>query len=639
MSEQAPKGHPKGLYLLFFTEMWERFSYYGMRAILILFLTKQLLFDKAFAADGIYGSFTGLVYLTPIIGGYIADRCWGNRKSIFVGGILMAMGQFLLFFSGSIDDNLATAKLLLYIGLGLLILGNGFFKPNISTMVGQLYPANDARLDGAYTIFYMGINLGAFISPLICGYLGENVDFKWGFFAAGCGMLVSTISFEFLKSKFLVSPTGEQIGKKPNKSAETAESKEAAKFSSTQYGILLGGGAALFLIFFKLVGFDMFGSLIFSLAIAIPASIITDSSLSMEERSRIWVIFISAFFVIFFWSAFEQAGASLTFFADEQTNRSMFGWTMPASWFNSFNAIFIVIFAPIFSFLWLKLNKMKAEPSAPRKQAWGLLLLALGYLWIAVGVKGVAPGVKVSMILLTGLYLIHTWGELCLSPIGLSMVNKLAPVRFASLLMGVWFLANATANKFAGILGGLYPDEQTKEMVYTVANSNIHLDPNSAISWENLTISRNAPQQMNNWVPGDTVRKSDKSEKADSLTGLNIAAGAAYAVITDSYKVKRTYPDPLKPVELKKLAKHGENEPKFIGFLMADKKHFGVLRQGKTTSNFEIWDLNPKYKKFVGYEITGLYDFFMIFVFMAGFASLILFGLSGIMKKMMKGVR
>lgn len=637
MSDQPSKGHPKGLYLLFFTEMWERFSYYGMRAILILFLTKQLLFDKAFASDGIYGSFTGLVYLTPIIGGYIADRYWGNRKSIFVGGLMMALGQFLLFFSGAMDDNPDMGRILLYAGLGMLIVGNGFFKPNISTMVGQLYPAGDARVDGAYTIFYMGINLGAFMSPLICGYLGENVDFKWGFFAAGCGMLVSTISFELLKSKFLVSPTGEQIGKKPNKAGD-ADQNSSSGFSGAQYGVLLGGGAILFAVFKMLVGFDVFGSGIFSLAISIPASIIMDKSLTPVERSRIWVIYISAFFVIFFWSAFEQAGASLTFFADEQTNRNMFGWTMPASWFNSFNAIFIVIFAPIFSFLWVKLNKMKAEPSAPRKQAWGLLLLALGYLWIAIGVKGVAPGVKVSMILLTVLYLVHTWGELCLSPIGLSMVNKLAPVRFASLLMGVWFLANATANKFAGILSGYYPDEQTKERTYSVANGNIHLDPATTVNWDNVAITRNAPD-MNNWVLGDTVKKSNDSKKADSLVSLGIAPGASYQVITDSYKVKRTYPDPLKPVELKKMAKRGEKEPKFIGFMMADKKHFGVLKQGKTASTFEVWDLYPEAKKFMGWEIKGLYDFFMIFVFMAGFASLILFGLSGMMKKMMQGVR
>lgn len=484
MNQNLPqKGHPKGLYLLFFTEMWERFSYYGMRAILILFLTKQLMYDKAFASDGIYGSFTGLVYLTPIIGGYVADRYWGNRRSIVFGGLLMALGQLLLFFSGLFSPAPETVsmespmlqlpRIIMYVGLGFLIFGNGFFKPNISTMVGQLYPENDKRIDPAYTIFYMGINLGAFIAPLVCGYLGENIDFKWGFLAAGVGMIISIISFQMFKNKYLVSPTGEQIGVLPNKSRlKEGESTQESKFSSNQVLTLIVGGAALFAIFFWLLKFDFFGSLIFSFAISIPASIIIDKSLTKTEKDRIWVIYIACFFVIFFWSAFEQAGASLTYFADEQTNREVLGFEMPASWFQSFNAVFIVIFAPLFSWLWISLAKARKEPPSPLKQSLGLFLLALGYIWIAWGVRGVEPGVKVSIMWLTGLYLLHTFGELCLSPIGLAMVNKLAPARFASLLMGVWFLANATANKFAGMLSALYPDQgQTTSFIgYKITN-------------------------------------------------------------------------------------------------------------------------------------------------------------------------
>jgi POT family proton-dependent oligopeptide transporter len=635
MSEVTPpKGHPKGLYLLFFTEMWERFSYYGMRAILILFLTKQLLFDKAFASGGIYGSFTGLVYLTPIIGGYVADRYWGNRKSIFVGGILMAIGQFMLFFSGALD-NIDTAKMLLYVGLAFLIFGNGFFKPNISTMVGQLYPENDRRIDGAYTIFYMGINLGAFFSPLICGYLGENIDFKWGFLAAGIGMLIGTVAFEIFKNKYLVSPTGESIGVLPNKARlKEGESGVSAKFTGTQYGILIGGGAALYLLFNYVFGFDFFGSLIFALALAIPTSIILDKSLTPVERSRILVIYIACFFVIFFWSAFEQAGASLTFFADEQTNRNVLGFNMPASWFNSFNAVFIVIFAPIFSYMWVKLNKAGKEPSAPRKQAWGLFLLALGYVWIAFGVKGVEPGAKVSIMLLTVLYLLHTWGELCLSPIGLSMVNKLSPARFASLLMGVWFLANATANKFAGILSEYYPEEQSRVASYPVANENIRIGEN-AIDWNSVPVSdRHAPAEMNKWAL-TTVKAGD----ADSITMLTAVPGGSYAVVTDSFKVKRTYPEPLKKVELKKMEKRGETEAKFFGFMMDDNKQFGLLKQGKTTSTLEVWNLYPAPKSFMGFTISSLYDFFMIFVVMAGVASVVLFAISGKLRQMMHGVK
>ncbi len=466
MNMNQNTAHPKGLYLLFFTEMWERFSYYGMRAILVLFLTKQLTMDKAFASE-IYGSFTGLVYLTPIIGGYMADRYWGNRKSIVVGGVLMAIGQFMLFTSGMMSSTLLT-----YAALGVIVFGNGFFKPNISTMVGQLYPENDQRIDSAYTIFYMGINLGAFLAPLVCGYLGENIDFKWGFFAAGVGMVISTISFVWLKSAYLVSPTGLQIGSEPNKARlKEGESQVHSVMDTRQVLAIVAGSVALFLLFHFAIGFDVFGALIFAFAISIPMTIMFDRSLNATERDRIWVIFIAAFFVIFFWSAFEQAGASLTFFADEQTDRMLFGWEMPASWFQSFNAAFIVIFAPAFSAMWMRMGDR--QPSSPTKQAIGLGLLALGYLYISFGVSGAEGGSKVSMIWLTGLYLLHTFGELCLSPIGLAMVNKLSPARLASLLMGVWFLANATANKFAGMLSALYPEEGSPKnfMGYVMTNT------------------------------------------------------------------------------------------------------------------------------------------------------------------------
>src|SRR5829696_4235370 len=234
----AQKGHPKGLYVLFATEFWERFSYYGMRAIFVLFMTDKLLFDKAYASN-IYGSYTGLVYLTPLIGGYMADRYWGNRKSIFIGGLLMAIGQFILFFCASGDKGASgLTTTLLWTGLAFLIFGNGFFKPNISTMVGQLYPENqNTKKDSAYTIFYMGINAGAFVAPLVCGYLGENVDFKWGFFAAGVGMLISLVVFYFTKDKYVISHTGEQLGVAPNKLKENnleLENKEGAAVQGSQ---------------------------------------------------------------------------------------------------------------------------------------------------------------------------------------------------------------------------------------------------------------------------------------------------------------------------------------------------------------------------------------------------------------------
>ncbi len=444
--QQPTKGHPKGLYLLFMTEMWERFSYYGMRAIFVLYMTKMLLMGDAEASE-IYGSYTGLVYLTPLLGGYLADRFLGNRRSIEIGGILMAIGQFILFFSASTTG--ASAITLMWMGLTMLIIGNGFFKPNISTMVGQLYPQGDRRVDSAFTIFYMGINLGAFMSPLICGTLAEKVDFKWGFLAAGIGMLIGLATFILQKNKVLVDAEHKPIG------------MPTAKFGIAQYGMVLGSIALIFFLMnFKTMfnsNLDVIGYLIYGAMILMPLIVLTDKSLTKDERDRIVVIFILAFFVIFFWGAFEQAGASLTIFADRQTDRHIFGWEMPASYFQSVNAFAILLLAPLFSSIWLRLGNRGKEPSSPKKMALGLALISFGYAVIAYAVYGLGMMDKVSMFWLIGLYVIHTMGELCLSPIGLSMVSKLSPVRFSSLLMGTWFLANAAANKFAGTLSALIP--------------------------------------------------------------------------------------------------------------------------------------------------------------------------------------
>ena len=464
MSENIKQSHPKGLYFVFATGMSERFSYYGMRAIFVLYLIKALLMDKEFAS-AIYGNYTGLVYLTPLIGGYVADRYLGMRRSIFWGAVLMVAGQLFMFASALNYQSTELARWLMYCGLAGLIFGNGFFKPNISTIVGQLYERGDKRLDSAYTIFYMGVNVGAFLSPLLCGFLGDTgnpADFKWGFLVAAVMMGLSLILYITQKNKYLIGPDGTAIGIHAPRKAEKAKEKNnelsKEKLNVKKMMVLAGGAVLLFSLFMVLFDKDVIGAVIYTACIVVPAYVITDSSLSKIEKQRIWVIFIIAFFVIFFWSAFEQAGASLTYFADEQTDRNIFGWEMPASWFQSFNPIFVVAFAPLFSMMWLRVGRKNMEPASPTKQAIGLFLLSLGYLLIAFGVKGAAPGAKVSMLWLTGLYFIHSMGELALSPIGLSMVNKLSPVRFASLMMGVWYLSMATANKFAGVLSGLYPE-------------------------------------------------------------------------------------------------------------------------------------------------------------------------------------
>ncbi len=462
MSQTKWGGYPKGLYVLFATEMWERFNYYGMRAILVYFMTDALLFNKPFASN-LYGGYTSLVFLTPLIGGYIADRYWGNRRSIILGGLIMALAELVLFICASIyTSSPALASTLFYTGLGMVIVGNGFFKPNISSMVGQLYEQGDKRTDAAYTIFYIGINVGGMLGPFICGWVGNTgdpADYKWAFLAAGIGMLLSVITLKILQDKHIVAPDGSPVGIMPEKMKES-NSPLRSTFSPLVIGglILLVGIAYLLLHLHAQNIFDISWILLLSLA-AILYIIFSDKSLDKVERQRIIAIFVVSFFVIFFWSAYEQAGASLSFFAKEQTNLHVgfLNKDVPPSWFQSLNSFFIVIFAPIFAWIWVRLGNRNQEPSSPMKMAIGLFLLAMGYLWIAFGVKGISPNIKVSMIWLTGMYALHTWGELCLSPIGLSLVNKLAPLRFASLLMAVWFMANAAANVLMGKLSALYP--------------------------------------------------------------------------------------------------------------------------------------------------------------------------------------
>ena len=484
--------HPKGLYLLFVTEMWERFSYYGMRAIFILYMTKALLIDDR-SATSIYGSYTGLVYLTPLLGGYIADRYWGNRRSILAGGVLMAIGQFFMFFSALFFEQRDLAQWLMFMGLAVLILGNGFFKPNISTMVGDLYEPTDSRKDSAFTIFYMGINLGAFVAPLWCGTFGDTdnpADFKWGFLSAAIGMVLGILVFQLLQNKYLCTPDGKQIGLAPSKNTVRSQQEERPNIPLSPTRLLLSIAGAIALFFAFSINYSSFsnpaitlfqdadwiGSLIYAVCVVMPVFIATDKSLTKPERSRIYVIYLIAFFVIFFWAAFEQAGSSLTLLADRNIDRHILGWEMPASYFQSVNAGFVVLLAPVFVGLWTFLGKKKMEPISLRKQAFGLFLLAIGYWVLALGFSGVEGSTKVSMYWLIGLYLFHTMGELCLSPIGLSIVNKLSPVRFASLLMGVWFMSTAAANKVAGVFAGYLPTDKdgntvTKNcMGYEVAN-------------------------------------------------------------------------------------------------------------------------------------------------------------------------
>ncbi|WP_025821624.1 peptide MFS transporter [Shewanella marina] len=416
-------GHPKGLFLLFTTELWERFSYYAMRAILVLYLVDQvhnqggggLGWTQADALS-LYGTFTALVYLTPLIGGWLADNLLGQRKSIYIGGAMMAIGQFLLAAPHEWVPGSATQ--MFYLGLGVLILGNGLFKPNISTMVGDLYEEGDHRRDGAFTIFYMGINLGAALSGFIVAWAYTNFGYtdviggkevfinNWqaGFFCAGVGMVISLI-IQFLFAQKLLG----DIGTVPAAKLE----KQKAEASGQ----------------------------------------VRKEPLTKIERDRIKVIMVMGLFTIIFWAGFEQAGGLMNLFTNEFTDRYIGSWEVPTTYFQSLNAIFIVLFAPVIASIWIRLGSK--EPNSPVKFALGLILLGIGFLFMigAVMQMGGDPSAKSSMWWLVGAYFFHTMGELCLSPIGLSMVTKLAPLRIASLMMGAWFLFIAAANKVAGVVG------------------------------------------------------------------------------------------------------------------------------------------------------------------------------------------
>ncbi len=424
------KGHPKGLYLLFFTEMWERFSYYGMRAILMYYLTKTYLQGglgiNSAEASIIYGNFTGLVYFTPLIGGWLADKYLGQRLAVTIGGITMMLGQFALFLMNNMTG--------LYIGLLLLIIGNGFFKPNISILVGNLYKDGDERRDSAFSIFYMGINLGALIAPIVIGVLTDDIfaakdnngeiisyGYRYGFLASSIGMLLGQVVFNLLASKYL----GE-IGTKP-----------VVKFEKQEEGQQV-------------------------------------DTLNKEEKDKISVIFILFLFAVFFWAGFEQAGSSIALYTDNYIDRDVTlpfigDWTIPSSWFQSVNPFFVVTLAPLFAMFWS--SPLGRKISTPIKMGVGMVILGIGF-WFMLGAVSERGGdikdtaVKASLFWLVMTYFIHTVGELCISPVGLSVVTKLSPPKLASVLMAVWMLSSSVANFLGGFIAA-YVEKMGAGQIFT----------------------------------------------------------------------------------------------------------------------------------------------------------------------------
>ncbi len=440
-------GHPRGLATLFMTELWERFSYYGMRALLILFMTAPpqaggLGFDVA-KAGAIYGLYTAMVYLLSLPGGWAADRWLGQRRAVLSGGVLIAIGNFCLAI-----PSLGA----FYSGLMLVACGTGLLKPNVSVMVGQLYDLADSRRDAGFSIFYMGINLGAFLAPLACGYVGQRINWHLGFALAGFGMLLGLTQY-VAGSRHL----GKAGLPPPRHGHHGASHKAVTKWLAlifVAFGALALAHAAGLVRLTAQALSDALGILLAFVVVGFFVWALFLGEWTREERRRLVVIGVLFLASAVFWGVFEQAGSTLNLFAERNTDRTVLGFTFPASWLQSLNALFIVALAPVFAWLWMRLGRR--EPSSPAKFAWGLTAAGLGFVVLAVGASVAEQGVRISPLWLVAVYLLHTAGELCLSPVGLSAMTKLAPARIGGLVMGVWFLSISVGNYIGGRIAALY---------------------------------------------------------------------------------------------------------------------------------------------------------------------------------------
>ena len=443
-------GHPRGLATLFFTEMWERFSYYGMRALLILFMTAAVTGDNPGMgltdgnAAAVYGLYTFFVYLLSLPGGWVADKIWGQQKAVFVGGVIIALGHFSMALPMTET---------FFFGLVLIVIGTGFLKPNVSTMVGELYPEGGARRDAGFSVYYMGINLGAFLGPLACGYFGEGINWHYGFSLAGFGMVLGLIQY-----KMGTRHLGDAGHFRSDEDAGVI-AKRARNFYMISGGIIAAAAAFGYLV--KTGVFDVtltqiaevLGSGILVIVALYFIYLLVFGGHNKEEKKRLAVIFWLFILAAIFWSGFEQAGSSLNLFADRMADRQFGAWEMPASWLQSVNSTFIIIFAPIFGSLWLFLARINKHPSFFVKFGLGLLGLGAGFFVIAWGAANAEPGtVGITFLIVT--YFLHTVGELCLSPVGMSSITKLAPKGRVGQMMGIWFVATALGNLIAGLVAG-----------------------------------------------------------------------------------------------------------------------------------------------------------------------------------------
>ena len=453
-------GHPKGLFLLFLAEMWERFSYYGMRALLIFYLVQHWLFTDS-EASIIYGAYTALVYITPVVGGYLADRYLGQRKAVLFGAVLLTFGHFFMAFEGSGGQDDPTIYVF-WAALALIIVGSGFLKANISVIVGQLYSRTDIRRDPAYTIFYMGINVGAATASIICGYLGQTYGWEYGFGLAGIGMLIGLIFFVLGKPLLM--------GK--------GEPKDPTALTGAKEWLIYGAGLAMVALCWAAIQFQELVGIVlgvFGGGLVLYVLFTAVTKLVPEERDRIFAAMFLILTSIVFWALFEQAGSSLNLFTDRHVDTQ----GVNASMFQSINAIYIVLLAPVFAMVWQGLARKGAEPSTPLKFGLAIIQVGLGFLVLVWGAQSVGVSVPTPVIYIFLIYLLHTTGELCLSPVGLSAMNRLAPAHMASLIMGTWFFASALGNFAAGLIASATGAEGVGEE----AGKQLVLDVYGTVGW------------------------------------------------------------------------------------------------------------------------------------------------------------
>lgn len=460
-NDRAFFGHPRGLGLLFMTEMWERFSFYGLRPLLVLFMAAALAdggfgFDRP-AASAIVGIYAASVYLASLPGGWIADRWLGLRRSILIGAMLITSGHLSIGISGMAGAGVG--KIFFFLGLVLIVLGTGLLKPNISAIVGDLYPEGGARRDAGFSIFYMGINTGAFIGQLVTGYLGERVSWHWGFGAAGIGMLCGLLMF-WLKAKDMLGTLGQDIVRDPDPSVQAKREASVRLYTIAGLSLLalvfVLASTGIITLDPQAIGGAMTFVLV-GIAVAFFGFLFVFGGLTRDEKLRSGVIFVLFAFAAIFWAAFEQAPTSLQLFANDFTDRNLFGFEIPATWFQSVNSAFIILFSPVFAALWIMLAKRNIDLSSPAKFALGLALAGVGFLVMVFAAnRVVASGgsVLVSPWWLIISYMFQTMGELFISPVGLSSMTKLAPRRYVGQMMGIWFLATSVGNLVAGLVGG-----------------------------------------------------------------------------------------------------------------------------------------------------------------------------------------